>query len=485
MKQVKKVLSILLVLFIIIIPLNVYGSPYDGYAYNEWNRAVPSQIGYLPDRVISGEDMGAGRLKNPQDIFVAKNKTVFILDSGNNRLVILEKDFTTRKILDTFTDESGAATTLSEPGGVFVDGDGVIYIADTGNNRVLICDKDGMIRSIITKPDVDIFPNHSDFRPQRVLADTTGNIYVIVAGVFQGAVMFGQDGRFLGFYGSNRVELSAKVLRDLFWKRIMSREQKQNMERYVPIEYISFDIDDENFIYTCTAKTASGFDEIRKLNPMGDNIFKSKRYGDVEGTAYKGQWFTSNFVDIKIDAEELIYALDTTRGRIFQYDREGNQVFVFGGKGDQAGLFKSPRAIETLDGNVLILDAQKGNVTIFKPTKFGREVLYAIKLYNEGMYEDAIEPWKDVLRMNATFSLAYVSIGKSYYNISDYKTAQWYFKMGSDRSSESKAFREYRTLLVRQNFGLIITLFITAALAIFAVRKREKLRYAIRSIFRY
>lgn len=482
MRRMLKMVSLCLVFILFLCPSLAYAAPYEGYTYDEWNRAIPAQNGYLPDKMICGDDMGAGRLKNPQDMFVAPDGNLYLLDSGNNRLLVLDQQFKVIRKYDALIDAQGQPTALADPKGVYVDTAGKIYIADTGNNRVLVCDQTGKILVTIGKPEADIYPQHNDFRPTRVLADGTGNIYVIVAGLFQGAVIFDQEGKFTGFYGSNRVELSAKVLKDLFWKKIMSKEQKDNMERYVPVEYTSFDVDAENFIYTCTARTQSGADEIRKLNPMGDNIFKTRYYGDLELFFYKGEAFDTSFVDIAVDDNDFIYGLDATRGRVFQYDKEANLVFIFGGKGDQLGLFQQPAAVEHRGNKILVLDAQKGNITIFSPTQFGENVLHAIQLYNEGMYEEALQPWKEVLKMNASYSLAYISIGKAYFNMDRYKDAQLYFRMGADRINESKAFREHRTWVVRQNFGWFASTFFAGILILYIIMKRKQWRAGFRSL---
>ena len=43
--------------------------PYDGYNYDWWGDPVPSQNGYVVDKVITGADIGVGTLSEPSDMF--------------------------------------------------------------------------------------------------------------------------------------------------------------------------------------------------------------------------------------------------------------------------------------------------------------------------------------------------------------------------------------------------------------------------------
>ncbi len=47
------------------------------------------------------------------------------------------------------------------------------------------------------------------------------------------------------------------------------------------------------------------------------------------------------FVDITVDKKGFITALDQTNGELYQYDKLGNLIFIFGGIGNQDGLFKT------------------------------------------------------------------------------------------------------------------------------------------------
>ena len=74
-----------------------------------------------------------------------------MLDSGNSRLVWLDAEYRLERVQEEFTD--GARTeTLNHPQGVFVTGDGTIYVADTDNRRIVVLDSAGGLVRILGEP---------------------------------------------------------------------------------------------------------------------------------------------------------------------------------------------------------------------------------------------------------------------------------------------------------------------------------------------
>ena len=56
--------------------------PYTGYNYDWWGDPVPSQNGYVVDKVYMGADMGVGALSEPSDMFFSDNEDLFIADTS-------------------------------------------------------------------------------------------------------------------------------------------------------------------------------------------------------------------------------------------------------------------------------------------------------------------------------------------------------------------------------------------------------------------
>ena len=76
-------------------------------------------------------------LNNPHGIAVFNTNTVFVTDSGNNRVVKLTTDSSTKATTQTILPFAG----LNNPTGIAVDSGNNVYVVDTGNNRVLKLDK--------------------------------------------------------------------------------------------------------------------------------------------------------------------------------------------------------------------------------------------------------------------------------------------------------------------------------------------------------
>ena len=176
--------------------LNAFADePYDVYNYDRWGEAIPSQAGYIADRAVSGEDLGIDHFDSPSDIFRDHNDIFYIADSGNNRIVAVNSDFTdVEKIYDEFTMPDGSKTTLLNPTGIYVSPErDWLYIADNENARVLISDYDSNVIMEITKPTSEIYQQDRTFLPQKVISDKAGNVYVFLGNITTGAAMFNPD----------------------------------------------------------------------------------------------------------------------------------------------------------------------------------------------------------------------------------------------------------------------------------------------------
>lgn len=459
-------------------------SPFESYRYDYWDTALPMPNGYEAVALYTAEQMEIDSLggqtaslkdlNDPSDMFCAQDGSFYIADTGNNRIIKLNNSLICTGEFKTFTLESGEKTELSSPSGVFVDSDGLMYIADTGNCRVLISEQDGKVVEQVVKPDSDIFPDGVEFAATKVLKDSRGVLYVLVDGLYYGAASFGRDYEFISFYGANQVKLSASQLVQVAWRKIFPRESMKYQSNYVPLELSNMCVDNEDFIYTCTS-TKNISEKIRKLNTLGINILNETEFGDVQASYSSGGIQDTSFVDLTVDSNGFINALDYTRGRIFQYDEDGKLIFVFGGIGDQVGLFRMPVAIENYGDRIYVLDKQKKSITVFAPNALAEKTHYAISLYNKGMYEEAIEPWNEVLRTDTGNTFAYMSMGKTYYAEEKYELAMENYRLGQDREGFSKAYREYRTQLIRRYFPIIGIGFIMILLVTVCYVRRRSL----------
>ncbi|TLS52610.1 hypothetical protein FE782_08210 [Paenibacillus antri] len=425
-------------------------SPYEGYIYDSLRNTPQSINGYLYQDSIDGYDLETGPFVEPSDIFVAEDDTFYIADTGNNRIVRMDGD---RNVISVVAPEEGEGK-LSSPKGVYVTEEGELYVADTGNQRIARFDSYGRYVGQYSKPDSPLLETGFTFSPSKVVFDKRGYLFAVSEGAHQGLVQLRPDGSFAGFFGANHVEFS--------WTRLLVRyiatkEQRDQLASVRPPEFSNLFLDREGFIYTTTFGIRAN--QIKRLSAVGVDILnlnESRRYGDYRMPVERWSSLFEAFVDVSVDANGVITAIDQTTGKAFQYDQLGNLLFVFGGLGNQNGLFMTPSAIDSMsDGTMLVVDKTRGRIDRFRTTPFADKVHEAVKLYVEGKYEEASVPWHEVLRMNSNYDLAYKSIGKALYRAERYEEAMTYFKAAKDRAGFSEAYLEYRKIFLRKHFDVI------------------------------
>ncbi|MFC5651909.1 gluconolactonase [Paenibacillus solisilvae] len=445
-------------------------APYDSYNYSVWEDSVPSPASYLPSKVITGDQLTIGQLKGPSDLFVSKNGTIYIADTGNQRIVVLNSNWKVIRTINQF-DHDGKPDLFNKPTGLFVKEDGTIYVADYENQRVVLLNGEGQYLRQIDHPKSDVLASDFVFNPVKLSVDRAGRVYVVAKGVFEGIMQFDDQGAFIGYIGTNTITPNPA---DYFWKVISTKAQRAQMNLFVPTEFTNMDIDEKGFLFaTNIDKTTDA--PIKRLNPSGKDVLK--RFGnftvsgDLVFSILDGDRAgTSQFIDIKSTVEGSYYALDSLRGRIFTYDQEGNLLYIFGEIGSRAGTFKTPVAIDKVGEKVLVLDGGTGRITVFEPTLFGMKVNEATRLHEAGKEQEASKAWEKVLQLNANYDIAYIGIGKAQLREQDYKSAMRSFELGVDRKYYSIAFARDRKQWMRAHMGEVLTYIVLLAAVIAAWR---------------
>lgn len=436
--------------------------PYDSYNYDyrEYIHMTPAP--YVPAGSIGGENLSyngepIGRFVTPQDLCQADDGRIYIADTGNNRIVVLNREMNKVENIITTFDNSGTEDSFNQPYGVCVSENGQVYVADSQNRRVVVLEKDGTLVKIVANPQSESLDDGYVFTPLKVTVDYADRIYVIAQNMFEGIMVFKSNGNFSSFSGTIDVKIS---LWEKFWKRIATKEERSKQQLYIPTEFTGIDIDPDGFVYA-TNIDSNGEQGVRRLNPRGEDVIKKGENTNVGGdlwtegsTEYAGP---SQFTDVVYRQNGIYSCLDRKRGRVFTYDHEGNLLYVFGGLGTQEGTFSLPVSIEDIGGKLVVLDATRAQIVSFEETEYGRLINEAVSLRYDGDEAEAVELWRRVLELDENNELANTGIGKAYLTAGDYVNAMKYLKLGMNRDYYSIAYRRYRNGKLTENASYFLT----------------------------
>jgi len=501
LKKITALALTLLMCITAVVPAAAIGIvPYDSYTYDFWEDIVFTPAPYIPGRSISGISLGigpngepVGAFSRPEDITVGADGLVYVADTGNNRIVVMNAEMTRAvKIINSFEIERGSGT-FNTPMGVAKCLEGYLYVADMNNMRIIAIDvdyngsNDRVVRIIDNpqaehNPGAELLEEGYVFSPLKVAVDYAGRVYVTARGVFQGIMVFNQEGEFTGFFGTISVTLSTW---QIFWRALETQAQRERRPRYVPTEFTGIDVDPNGFIYASNFDT-NGVQSVRRLNPTGEDVIRRGENGNLGGdlairpiNEYAG---TSEIIDVVYRNKGIYSLLDRRRGRIFTYDREGNLLYIFGGLGSTAGTFKEPVAIEVSGDSILVVDAGLNEILTFEATMYGKLINEAVGLRFDGDEALAVEKWRQVLMLNENLEIANIGIGKAYLTAGDNVSAMHYLRLGQSRSFYSIAYRRHRNEVLRDNMSWILSGVMVIALAIpitYKVRKRKREREGI------
>ena len=409
-------------------------------------------------------------------------------------------------------------------------GQDLMYICDKGNNQVVIIDvttydedlKSYEVLQVLTKP-TDALDSSVTFSPKKVIADIEGRMYVIADNILDGIMQFSKDGKFQRYTGTNKVTLNAW---DIFWRNFATEAQlaaKDTLYNTTFASMVYFD----SMIYTTSyaIKNSDGTINdkvmIKKINPSGDDTLRRNGYKEPKGDVKyvttnmlgddRAENKPSSFESITVNGYGVYSVVDSTKGRIFTYDNEGNLLYISGGKGIQADKLQSPVSVQYFGENLLVLDYNNKTVIKFEPTEIASIINKAVKQESKGRlsrtepkfnnasktwwigevdtmiadkdasFEEidgywyiggkntnieteplaATDYWEQVVKLNANYEYAYVGIGHKHLKNENYKEAMKYFELGKNKVYYSKAFKQHRDAIIKEWFGpVVIGLFV-------------------------
>ena len=318
--------------------------------------------------------------------------------------------------------------------------------------------------------------NDTPFKPLKIAVDKTKRVYCIAKTVYEGIIEFSASGKFNRFLGKNLV--TANPLKQ-FWYKLMSEAQITLQGTDLPPEFINITMDKDGFLYATSypdAEDATAKNMIKAINTSGKDVLRRNGYVEPNGdavflSAHSNKNVTlgaSTLTAIAVNPDGFYSVTDAKRGRIFTYDTEGNLLYISGEKGTLSNSINQPVAIsyltiEAVEGKtekqelVLVVDKTSKSIISFSTSSFGALVNEATKLYLENKIIEAEEVWREVVKMNSNYELGYVGIGKSLLRLEKFEEAMKYFKLGHNAAYYSKAYQQYRDIILKDNFSIIMT----------------------------
>ncbi len=464
---------------------------------------------------------GNTELSSPKDLVADNEGNLYIADTGNNRIVVLNgRDYKTVGIIKTYTDEYGRTQKFDTPSGVFVtdptkmvDGSSHVFVCDTKNKRIVVFDRDLEYVRTIEEPKNALLDD-SDFTPTAMAVDIYGRIFAISNNCSDGVMVMSNEGIFTGFIGAQKV---TKSVIDQIWENFKSADDLDKTSKNLAVPFNNITVDDAGFVYvtinftdaddltqqfnSIKSKQAT-YSPVKKLNSMGVEIMKRNGFFDPGGevvlsTTGATSKDVSNIIDISMGPEGSWTILDSKRSRLYTYDQNGNLLFAFGDIGDQVGNGKSYVAmtyqmvgkgtddngdgVEDVSYNLVLLDntGETGyKVIVYHPTEYCDMIMLALRNQNNHNYSETIANWQNVLTSNNNFDLAYIGIGKALFNQGKYEEAMEMLSSAYETEYYSKAFAEIRKSMIADYMlllvaGAIILLVVVAKLLGWAKKKNK------------
>ncbi len=526
MKKIARVIAFMFVLAMLFSTCAMAATPYDTYTYSIDGAVLKSPDAYVTDGVapidsatLGLDNLGGVKLNNPTDIEADDNGNIYITDQGNNRIVVLNRYYEWQATIETFVNGDGVEDSFNSPTSTFAVTEGDykgLYICDKLNKRIIrFSIDDYSYEHTYKEPQINFADDKGVYTPVSCVVDKHGRMYVASDGTTEGIIVLTADGEFINFIGAPKVSVSAlqAVLQTV---NPFSKKEFTN----VPSTYTNLELDNTygDFVYGTVKILADDQDEqlsqittkgpdyspVKLLNAGGTDIMQRTGFFSPAGEvavsetvietslnkdAPKG---VSTVLDVSSGPDGVWSIIDQKRSKVYTYDRSGNLLYIFGDKGEQFGQISKAQAITyqtyEIEENIynengeiirtekvpvtkiIVLDVANNSFTVYRQTEYAKVLSEAIKLQNNGEFDEAKGAWEEVLARNNNFDTAYVEMGKVLYrNAGDDKDqlnqALKYFQNAYDTENYATVFKAIRAKAMEKWFlllvaGIVVALFV-------------------------
>lgn len=311
-----------------------------------------------------------GMLSYPTGIATDVNGSIWLADTGNNRVLELDAQ---GEYVTSFGSEGSEAGQFAGPEGIAVDSGGNVWVADTYNNRIQKFDPQGEFLLQATGGEGE-FGN-----PTAIAVDAEGGVWV--ADTYNDRVQhFDAEGGFLGQFGSSgstdgEFSYPMGIEADVGGRIWVSDTESGRVQKWVT----SSGPDGAYFVGEFGSKgSAPG----QLSNPSGvaadsegdlwvsDTANNRLQVLGAEGEFIRqvgslgtGNGQFSSPHGVAVDGIGNIWVADTGNNRIQELDSEGKFIRTLGTSGSANGQFKSPYDV-AVDGSGNVWVADLGNARV-------------------------------------------------------------------------------------------------------------------------
>jgi len=452
MKKNKKIFRLMAMFFAAVFLTSVAGAvpvsaetPYRTFTMDGYGRVIETQTAYLAQKTII--KFGEEFLSAPSDLCITEDGMVYVADTGNGRIIVGNTDGELIKII--------GEGTLVTPKGVFVTDDKHVYVADRDAGAIFEFDGDGNKVNEYGKPDSPLYGDGLEFLPIKLVVNDAGIMYIVCESNTNGIVEISPEdgGTFLGYFGTNFASSDPMLV---LQRAISTKEQRAKMVSNIPSTPDNLAIDAKGLIYTVTR--GDKFKTLKRLNIAGKNLIGECDAYDTAPAA------------VTVGNHDNVYVA-SGKGFIYEYNNEGELIFVFGAKDDgsqRVGLSTQVTGVQIdASDNIYVLDSEKRQIQVYEPSEFTKLLHNALYLYSKGRYTESKEPLEQVLQMNSMFDYANKAMGRALFQEENYDLATKYARLSKDYSGYSDAFWEIRNNWLKRN---IVTLLVVVVLLYIAIK---------------